>query len=160
MNKDIVIDGSKLTDTMRYRVAMMLAEEVEHAHKDADEVEEIATDDGDAMTEAEQRYVTECITYANILQKTIDELADEDWNKKTYYLCNKKAPECRRLCRPLEPLCHCRHTKKPEYAINEPCQDPENHPERFEHHAYMIGTFVVHQYWEKGVERRDNDDHD
>lgn len=37
--------------------------------------------------------------------------------------------------------CICMHTTDQEYAINEPCFDPENHPDRFDTVVYGSGKF-------------------
>lgn len=54
------------------------------------------------------------------------------------YRCNGKNPKC---CGSMSCIvnnidynpfgCICEHTMKEEYAVNGPCEDPWNHPERF-----------------------------
>lgn len=38
----------------------------------------------------------------------------------------------------------CHYTTHPEYALNGPCEDPENHPERFK----KVGTKDDYRYEE------------
>lgn len=37
----------------------------------------------------------------------------------------------------------CHHTTHADHAINGPCEDPENHPERFEY------VKNLEEYWER-----------
>lgn len=50
--------------------------------------------------------------------------------KQTSYICNEQKPKCKIRCNSKGG--YCRHTCDPRYALNGPCEDPENHPERFE----------------------------
>ena len=50
--------------------------------------------------------------------------------KKVCYICNEKKPECKMGCKSKGG--YCLHTFDSRYALNGPCKDPENHPERFE----------------------------
>lgn len=55
-------------------------------------------------------------------------------SKTVAYICDGKAcedqlwPSCKI---PRTEIDHCDHTTNPEHAKNGPCEDPENHPERF-----------------------------
>lgn len=57
---------------------------------------------------------------------------------KVFYLCNGKNPNCNYLegcyvySGPLMATYCCQHTTNIQYAKNILCQDPQNHPERFE----------------------------
>lgn len=45
----------------------------------------------------------------------------------------------------------CKHNTVPEYAKNGTCEDPENHPERFEFYDELIfrdGIYYDGSYWE------------
>ena len=49
----------------------------------------------------------------------------------------------------------CRHTLKPEHALNGICTDPENHPERFQ--VIDLGDHDI-CFWEKTQKERDEDE--
>ena len=52
------------------------------------------------------------------------------------YLCDGQVENCRKtgcaLVPEPGPWSECRRTTDPKHAINGPCEDPWNHPERFE----------------------------
>lgn len=54
---------------------------------------------------------------------------------KIAYICNGLVPECSDKIgcyRCLKPgMSYCHHTTDDRYALNGKCEDPENHPERF-----------------------------
>jgi len=52
------------------------------------------------------------------------------------YLCDRKACIIDGIDRCQD---YCKHTQKPNHAIYGPCEDPENHPERFEVAESSIG---------------------
>ena len=67
------------------------------------------------------------------------------------YLCDRKACiiDGTDYC-----VDNCMYTHKGEHAINGPCEDPENHPERFE----KIETRVGPVYKEKEDYKKDESD--
>ena len=68
---------------------------------------------------------------------------------RVYYICNKKNPKCSYACHNLVHIggYYCSYTTNPEYAVNGPCSDPQNYPERFD----LINDSYQYTY----VERRD-----
>jgi hypothetical protein len=46
-----------------------------------------------------------------------------------YYICNRKREKCHEDGKTCWEDCHL--TSDEKYALNGPCSDPENHPERF-----------------------------
>ena len=55
----------------------------------------------------------------------------------TVYLCDRKA--CIFDGTDYCTYDYCKHTQKPNHAINGPCEAPEDHPERFEAIETRIG---------------------
>lgn len=72
----------------------------------------------------------------------------------TFYLCKGNNPTCSFVGCSINGG-ECKHTTNPDWAINEPCEDPKNHPERFEVERIPIGgtsseRYVIY-YWEKEI---------
>lgn len=67
------------------------------------------------------------------------------------YICDGLDPKCSGKVGCFKSLCstaECNHTLNERYALNGPCEDPENHPERF--------TFIdipgEKTYWEGAID--------
>lgn len=66
----------------------------------------------------------------------------------TLYLCDGKAcPLQFRTCEDCGEDYFCHHTVFEDHAKNGPCEDPENHPDRFERIEDSNGDVT---YWERG----------
>ena len=69
------------------------------------------------------------------------------------YLCDGKKERCGQKCGcsfGKSEYGNCKHTAEPEHAINGPCPDPQNHPERFEAVVNKVNGAVMY-YFEKEV---------
>lgn len=75
------------------------------------------------------------------------------------------------LCKGGKPICSavgcynnngaCRWTTDPNYAINGPCDHPEQHPERFEPEQFVVDSKTGKKYtyyWEKEIENGDSEE--
>lgn len=62
-------------------------------------------------------------------------------------VCNNKVG-CFRMMNP--GISNCHHTLNPEHAANGPCEDPENHPERFNKLDIWDESEIA--YWEGAID--------